>query len=169
MSNTKFHSKSKLIEKITIEYARLDEFVSTLSEKQLTKYEAQGIWTVKDIVAHIASWESLAADRLEAAKKDTKLKFPIIKNWDDIDAFNESCYLGNKFKTSSEVYKESHSIHQFFLACVLELDDSFFAKALPFDWADELTVFEFIAENSFLHYKEHYNAIVNLFSDDMHT
>jgi hypothetical protein len=135
--------------------------LSTLTDEQLTCPGAQGDWSVKDILSHIAAWERLATDRLTAAFSGTEPTYPLIHNWDDIHKFNATCFQENLHKSLADVLKDTQDAFLRFLDIVTKLDDDFIAKALPFDWADGMTAFELIATNSYLHYKEHREALEN--------
>ena len=152
-------SKTKLLETIAAEYARLDNSLSKLTDEQMTSSGVQDDWSGKDMLAHIASWEHLATDRLTAAFSDSALSNPIINNWEGVHAFNATCYQENYHKPLAVVRKESLEIHHNFLAIIRKLDDNFIKNPLPFDWADGMTAFELIAANSYWHYKEHCEAL----------
>ncbi|MBE9524547.1 MAG: ClbS/DfsB family four-helix bundle protein [Chloroflexi bacterium] len=159
-------SKTELLESIATEYSRFEDLLSTMTDKQLTQSGAQDDWSVKDILAHIASWENLATNRLEVAFNNETPIYPVIKDWEGVHAFNATCYLENQNKTLAIVLQESQQIHQNFLDTILKLDEHFIAKPLPFDWADGMTVFELIAANSYSHYKEHYDALEYLLNSE---
>jgi len=152
-------SKTKLLETIAAEYARLYDSLSKLTDEQMTSSGVQDDWSGKDILAHIASWERLATDRLAAAYSDSAIRYPIINNWEGVHAFNATCYQENYHKPLAVIRKESLGTHHNFLTITRKLDDDFIEKSLPFDWADGMTVFELIAANSYWHYKEHYEAL----------
>ena len=160
-------SKVELLETIGTEYSRFEDLLSTMTNTQLTQSVAQDNWSVKDILAHIACWEKLATDRLEAAINDKTPTYPIIKDWEGVHAFNASCYQENQNKTLAVVFQESQQIHQSFIAIILMLDEKFIAKPLPFNWADGMTALELIAANSYSHYKEHYDALKNWLNSDL--
>ena len=116
-------------------------------------------WSIKDILAHIAAWERLAYDRIQAAVSGNPLKFPLIKGDADVDKFNAEIFKKNKDLSVPEVTTEFHNSHLDFISQIETLDEEFLSKPLPFDWAGKLTAQVVISANTHWHYVEHAELI----------
>ncbi|MHC4714698.1 MAG: ClbS/DfsB family four-helix bundle protein [Planctomycetota bacterium] len=53
-------------------YGELDELLGRLSEEEMAKVRIHGDWTVKKMLAHLASWESLESGWMEAVIEGRK-------------------------------------------------------------------------------------------------
>lgn len=151
--------KSDLLDVIHAEREQLETLIEPLTDEQMTAASVAASWSVKDILAHIAAWERLACDRIQAALSGEPLKFPLIKGDSDVDRFNAEVYAQNQDQTLGQVLKEYHDSHQDFLDLIETLQDDFLASPLPFDWAGNLTAQVMISANTHWHYIEHAESI----------
>ncbi len=152
-------SKQALLDTIQSAWDELNEIISGLNEEQLTQPGAQEDWSIKDIMAHIAAWERLAADRIHAALSGEELQYPPMTNDDAINAFNAQAHEEHKGLPLKQVSSEFGAAHQAFLMQIEALDESRLAENLPFDWAGKVTFQVLISANAHWHYAEHIAAI----------
>ena len=151
--------KSDLLDVIHMEREQLDKLIEPLPEDQMIAAGVEAYWSVKDILAHIAAWERMAYDRIQAALSGESLYFPLIKGDEDVDQFNAEVYAKNKDRSLEKVMKEYHDSHQDLLDLIETLQDEFLASPLPFDWAAKLTAQVMISANTHWHYIEHAETI----------
>ena len=151
--------KSDLLDVIHAEREQLEKLIESLTDEQMTAASVTASWSVKDILAHIAAWERLACDRIQAALSGEPLKFPLIKGDTDVDLFNAEVYAQNQDQTLGQVLNEYNDSHQDFLDLIETLQDDFLASPLPFDWAGNLTAQVMISANTHWHYIEHAESI----------
>ncbi|MBT3390427.1 MAG: ClbS/DfsB family four-helix bundle protein [Chloroflexi bacterium] len=152
-------SKKELLETIQQHWNELNELLAELSEEQMLDPTVQDNWSIKDILAHIATWEELATDRLTAGLSGTPANYPIMKSWDDINAYNTERYIVNQNRPLEKVLEEIHRIHEEYIAQIEKLDDDFIAGPMPFEWAKDTSVHTLISANAHWHYTEHIEAI----------
>jgi hypothetical protein len=114
--------------------------VESLSEEQLVEpgYYTDQVWSVKDLIAHIAFWMTEAANQLEEMRFGTYRPGTV-----DSEALNKECYDANRGVPLPIVRAEVFAAHTRMLQ---ELD------ALP-----ELDgeAVEWFAESSNIHYAQH--------------
>jgi hypothetical protein len=151
--------KSDLLDVIHAERERLGKLIEPLTDDQMIASGVEASWSVKDILVHIAAWERLAYDRIQAALSGESLKFPLIKGDTDVDQFNAEVYAKNKDQSLEKVMNEYHNSHQEFMGLIQTLQDDFLANPLPFDWAGKLTAQVMISANTHWHYIEHAESI----------
>jgi len=154
-------SKSALLEVIRAERARLESLLEGLTEAQMVTGGVEGHWAIKDILAHIAAWERLAADRIHAAQTRENLQYPIIAGENFVDEYNAHIYETHKDLPLVKVQAEFYSAHRDFVAQIEALDESILPQKLGFDWSGHLTYQVMISSNTHWHYLEHANAIEN--------
>jgi hypothetical protein len=152
-------TKSALLEVIRAERTQLESLFEGMDDSQMTTAGVEASWSIKDILAHIAAWERLAYDRIDAALSGEPLKFPLINGDADVDQFNAAVYEKNKDQPMKYVMAEFHDSHQDFAELIGTLEDDFLASPLPFGWAGKLTAQVLISANTHWHYIEHAESI----------
>ena len=154
-------NKADLLTAIHESRAKLEELLTALSPQEMETPGVQGEWSVKDTLAHIATWERLAADRLRAAQSGSQPEFePVNADW-DVDAFNAQVYARHKNTPLDEVLTEFHAAHAALLALMEALSEETLQQKLPFAWAGDMTYQVLISANTHWHYPEHTKAIAN--------
>ena len=104
----RFHSKKAFVEDIQREYQGLKELLADLDEKQMTQSGACGKWSVKDILAHLHEWHSMALSWYEVGLTGQRAAIPAPK---DIPALNKRIYEKHKSRPLKQVlaaFEESH-------------------------------------------------------------
>lgn len=150
---------SDLLTTIRIARAELLELLADLTQDQISSSPVQGDWTVKDLLAHIAAWERLAANRLAAARDAAELAYPPLQGQADVDAFNARVYRDHRLEPVETVMAEFEAAHQQLIAEVEMLAANQLPEQLPFDWAGNLTYQVLISANTHWHYYEHISAL----------
>lgn len=156
-------TKSELMDAIHKERARLEKALASFSEAQKAEKILENGWSVKDLMAHIAAWERVGFDIVQAARNSVALKTYVSKVFESIDNFNSKTYEKNKNKTLSKIEIEFQAAHKDFFTLIKTLDDDFITSNLPFDGADKLSVQYMISANTHLHYSEHTKALEALY------
>jgi hypothetical protein len=151
--------KSTLLDLIQSERARLESLLVELTEAQMTKPGVEADWSIKDILAHIAAWERLAMDRIQAAQTGGVLKYPLIAGDEFVDQFNAQNYEAHKHQSLSEIQAEFQNAHQEFIAQIESLPEERLSQRLNFDWSGKLTYQVMISANTHWHYPDHAAAI----------
>jgi len=67
----------------------LSRTLAKLSDAQLLKPNTIGTWSGKDLIAHIANWEQVATEAIEAAEAGDPDAWPDVDWDDDIDEMSE--------------------------------------------------------------------------------
>ena len=113
-------------------------------------------------MAHIAAWERVAYDIVQAARDSEPLKDYVSEAFESIHNFNTQIYEKNEDRSLSEVQAEFQADYQKFITLVARLDDRFIASNLPFEGAENLHVQAIISSNTYHHYREHAKALDEL-------
>lgn len=151
--------KNALLAVIARERANLEELIAPLSEHQMMEAGVEGQWSIKDILAHISTWERLAHDRLQAGLTGSSLKFPLITSDEFVDQFNAEIFQANREKSFSEIKVEFEEAHARLLSLIEDLPPEVLRQKLPFEWAGKLTYQLIISSNTHWHYIEHADSI----------
>ena len=161
MENHQPKDKSDLLDAIQTEREILESLMAGLSESQIVDIGVEASWSIKDILAHIAAWERVAIDIIQAARDGEALKSYIPKIFKSIDDFNATIYDTHKDDPSADVMAEFKASHNDFLSIISSLSEDFISSNLPFEGTEELTIQYMISANTHWHYKEHSESIQN--------
>lgn len=148
-------TKSELTAAIEMERARLEDALAHFSDTQKVGGLLENGWSGKDLMAHIAAWERVAFDIVQAARDGEPLKAYVSKVFESIDNFNAQTYERNKDKSLRNIEVEFKAAYNDFFDLITPLDEAFIAGNLPFEGAENLTVQVIISANTHHHYREH--------------
>ena len=112
--------KSQLLEEIRAARAKLLAAIEGLTDAELVQPGAAGIWSVKDIMAHLIAWEAelvtLLSRKLSKRYKDA----PQLVLIEDLDEWNEEQYHLNARKPLSVILPDFHGVHKHLLRAIEE-------------------------------------------------
>lgn len=149
-------TKNELLTAMQSGYDNFEALLAPLSVTQLTTPGVNGEWSIKDILAHIATWQKRMAMRLEAiARNEDGHLEPEIKNEEQMHAFNAATFDRYRSDSLDEVLSDFRAATRRLRAAVEAVDeDSLFATD-RFAWMGGEPLWKNIGGNSFWHYEEH--------------
>ena len=127
--------------------------IDGLSSDAMLRVGAVGIWSVKDVLAHITLWQSELITAL--SQLDRRGIVPDIVKIDDLDDFNEEGYRINVRRDLDIILEDLHGVHKHLVAAVEALDEKTLTDTRKFHWLEGETIEYLIAENGYLHESEH--------------
>ena len=104
--------REEILEKLREEFERWEELLASLSEEEITTSRLPNGWSIKDLMAHLMSWQQVTRARLEAARQG---EHPVYPEWlagaspeseDELHRFNARIYEIHREKSWSEVHRE---------------------------------------------------------------
>src|SRR5690242_20236520 len=99
-------NKTSMLNELSTSYAALEEILEPLDK---TQYFTEGVipgWSIKDLLAHIASWQHRLLRWLDAAVHNEGPAISGPNNIEEVDALNAQFYLENKSLPLDEVLKD---------------------------------------------------------------
>lgn len=157
--------KTTLLNTIQTDYAPLESLVASIPDAQLSAVPAEGEWSIKDIMAHVAAWEQICARWLAAwARGETLNPSERIEG-----GVNDRLYRENRDRSLAEVQALCHQAHQQLVQQVELLLHTFSEEDITaprrFTWTQYWpgsSVLAVIADNSYEHYQDHAQQIRRL-------
>jgi hypothetical protein len=145
--------KDQLLNDIRTERRRLDKNLSMLSVAEMIRPGVTGVWSVKDILAHLAAWERLFLHWYSAGVQGrTPQVTPVGMNKRITDALNQQIYETNKRRSLDEVLADFQASHDEILVIIETIpEEDMFAHG-RFPWTGTLTLADYIAGNTCNHY-----------------
>ena len=152
--------KSEILELIQKERKHLETTLAQVTENQMLQPGAQDGWTVKDILAHITTWEQRMVRWLEETLQgDVPQMLPPGMTWDDLDQWNEQTYLENRERPLAEVLAKFHQSYQQALKAAEAASEEDLMDPQRFAWREGRPLWIMVAANTYWHYEEHNQAI----------
>ena len=147
--------KSQLLEEVRAARAKLLAAIEGLTDEELVQPGAAGIWSVKDIMAHLIAWEAelvtLLSRKLSKRYKDA----PELVLIEDLDEWNEEQYHLNARKPLSVILPDFHGVHKHLLRAIEEADPATLLAANRFEWMEGEALANLVLETAVWHEEEH--------------
>lgn len=116
-------TKTGILNELATKRAELDEALKQVPEARLTLPGAAGLWSVKDIIAHITYHERWMADRIEEITRGE------VYRWSEMDQMDATMrnfleYQQFRDKPMAQVLVESRRAYQDLAATLRALDEA---------------------------------------------
>jgi len=155
--------KQELLERVHKARSALWKEVQGLSADRLTEPGVQGVWSVKDIVAHVVAWDDWLLGRLREAARGEPLTTP---TWTSVDARNEAIYQEWKDRPLPVVLAEftrmGVELHQ---ALDALSEEQLFTPGL-YGGPGSRGLHRMVAADTWRHYASHLRAIQGWLAED---
>jgi hypothetical protein len=147
-------SKADVIAGLQAARAALVHSIDGLSADQMLQVGAVGLWSVKDMLAHLVSWEAELVTVL-AQLEQHQHRSPHIVEIEDIDEWNEEQYRINARRPLADVLEDFHGVHKQLIRAIESLDDRVLDNNRLFPWMEGEPLSYLILENATWHEEEH--------------
>jgi hypothetical protein len=158
------NDKQHILNDLTEIFNRWQEFLTNLSEEQITAPLVPSEWTMKDVVAHMWAWQQASVARAEAALHDREPEYP---EWwrlmgpnpdEDVDRTNAWIYESNRDKPWSSVYADWKAQFQRYLELTRRVPEKDLLEPGRYAW---MGTYALVASpmGSFDHHEEHLDTL----------
>jgi hypothetical protein len=154
-------NKTTLLDNLQRGYAALETVLTPLNEDQMTRTGVNSDWSIKDILAHIATWQQVLVERLQAVtrgeKPTTLLDLDVTE--EEIDRLNAQFYEENKARSLAEVLTDFRTSYQHIVEIVQALSDEDLTDLHRFAWMGGEPLWQLIPSETYKHYSDHRESI----------
>jgi hypothetical protein len=151
--------KATLLDKIRTRQAEFEALLATLNASQLTTPGVNGDWSIKDILAHLVSWQKRTLAYLDAAARQGKPDIEGISSDAEMDNLNARFYAGNKSRPLADVMTDFKNTYAQVVAAVEALSADDLIEPNRFTWLNGDPLWEQVAGNTYEHIDEHIGSI----------
>lgn len=101
-----------ILARLEEEFESWEDLLAQLSEQQITSSRLPNGWSIKDLMAHLMSWQQVTLARLEAARRNEEPAFPewltgeSPENEEHIHRFNARIFEKHRARSWSSVHRE---------------------------------------------------------------
>jgi hypothetical protein len=151
--------KKSILNEMRTSYAALEEILTTLDK---TQYFNEGVipgWSIKDMLAHIASWHHRLLAWLDAAVRNQEPTISGPDSVEEMDALNAQFYQENKSRSLDEVLADFRTTHQQIIDIVQAMPEEEMMSPHRFAWSQGKPLWQVIAGDTYEHYREHITQI----------
>lgn len=151
-------AKSDVITDLRAARESLLQAIDGLTDEQMFQVGAVGIWSVKDVLAHLVAWEAELVTTLSRLDQ-YKQRPPQIVEIEDLDEWNEAQYRVNVARSLDAVLEDFHGVHKHLVAAIQALDERTLENNRAWPWMEGEPLSYLIAENATWHEQEHADDI----------
>ncbi len=147
--------KTSILDEMSTSYAALEEILAPLDK---TQYSTEGVipgWSIKDMLAHIASWHHRLLAWLDAAVRNQEPTLSGLDSVEEMDALNAQFYQENKSRPLDEVMADFLITHQQIMDIVQAMPEEDLMSPHRFAWTKGEPLWQAIAGDTYEHYREH--------------
>lgn len=122
--------RQKLLKQLEGAWATLKESYLGMSDSQLTQPGVIDAWSVKEVLAHVTTWEEEALKCLPLLVTGGKL--PRYIQYGGIDAFNAQMTEQKRDPTLADVLAQLEETHRRLLDYIRSVPEGYFTRETPF-------------------------------------
>jgi hypothetical protein len=148
-------SKKAILNDVRQARAELVSVVEGLTDDEMMRPGAAGIWSVKDIMAHLVTWEAELVTALSGKLARPFKASPEIVKIEDIDEWNAEQYHLNAGRPLAMVLSDFQGVHKHLLLAIEALDEKLLEDPLRFDWMEGEPLSYLILETAAWHEHDH--------------
>jgi uncharacterized protein (TIGR03083 family) len=149
-------TKRELIKAIRKGRAEFEVALAGLTPEQMTARGAEGGWSVKDTLGHVAVWESRLVTILYSIERGVA---PKVIRAAEVDKFNAESLAEQRDRPLERVLADFHAVHAQLLKRLEAVPERDLFDPSRFGWMEGEPLARMVAGDTFEHYAEHRPAI----------
>jgi uncharacterized protein (TIGR03083 family) len=150
-------TKRELLEAIQKERAAFEAAWAGLTPEQMTAPGVMGEWSVKDILGHVAMWESRLVTILYSIEREVAPK--MLHGQAEVDKVNAESFAEQRERPLDRVLADFHAVHAQLIKRLDLLKERDLSAAKRFEWMEGEPLEKLVAGDTFEHYAEHRPAM----------
>lgn len=150
-------NKQELLDELIRSREDFMRAIAGLTDEQRRTPGACGIWSVKDVLAHLAAWQSELVTAINQVENGQR---PTIIDIDDIHEWNAEQYHNNASRLFPQIEMDFIGVHRILLKRIKELDEKTLFDRWQFDWMEGEPFSYLIQETTSWHEQEHIEDIL---------
>ncbi len=148
-------SKEKALKSLALSREELQQALDGLNDEEMTQIQVEGVWTIKDVLGHISSWEHALLQPLRSYADGGPFDGQVIE---DYMAWNDEQAASKKDLSLDAILDELASVREELVAKANRLSDRQYEQQVAFPWGERGSVDKALRGLS-LHEREHLGTI----------
>lgn len=146
-------SKAELLDSIRLTRNQLEKKFSRLTPHQMVWPGSMGVWSVKDILAHLVDWEQRFIGWYKAGLKEDVVETPAPgMTWRELPRLNQMGYEKHKDEPLSLVLEQFEGSHRQILALIMGMTELEIFTPQYYAWTGASSLLPWIVANTSSHY-----------------
>jgi hypothetical protein len=175
-SATRPGSKTELLERMRAGREEWNALIAQIPDSARTEPALAGGWSVKDLIAHVAAFESWTAAQIRAANEGRTPtarelygveEMPFDPEGWDIDRQNAAIYAQYKEMPLAEVMTFSSQAFADLVAAVEAVSDEDIARTGAQTWTEDGTLLEIVPGQCYAHYEQHADELRSISGNEI--
>jgi uncharacterized damage-inducible protein DinB len=130
-------TKEEALARLAESRRALHQAIEGLSEKEMTQVQVEGVWTIKDVLGHIASWEKTCLEPLRRYAKGGPFEVEVIE---DYLTWNEEQAARKRDVPLDTILDELATVRQELVEAASRLSAGQWKQRVPFSWGGQGTI-----------------------------
>jgi len=161
------NEKTQIINRLRDEFERWEALLGGLSEAQIIAPNRIEALSIKDIVAHVTTWQEISVARMEAALQGGE---PVFPGWpaeltpdsdEDLDRINAWIYESRRKAHWEEIHREWRERFLHFIELGEAMPEKDLMEVGRYAWLEGYAL-SAVLVSSYEHHEEHLEALVEL-------
>jgi uncharacterized protein DUF1706 len=148
--------KKEMLSEIAAARDDLNRALDGLAPDKMLITGVVGIWSIKDVLAHLVAWESEVVTALNHVQNK---RMPAILKVDDIDEWNAEQYRISVRRPLEAVLADFEGVHRMLRQMVADFDEQHLTDRRRYRWMEGEPLWALVEENVVLHEREHAEEI----------
>ena len=148
-------TKEETLAKLAESRQTLHQAIEGLSEEEMTQVKVEGVWTIKDVLGHIASWEETCLEPIRRYADGGPFEVQVIE---DYMAWNNKQAARKRDVPLDVILEELATVRQGLVEAASRLSAGQWKQRVPFSWGGEGTIAE-VLDVFYQHELEHVRSI----------
>jgi hypothetical protein len=147
-------SKEQMLEEIDKERNALEEFLFTLTPGEKIQPNALGMWSVKDVMAHLLEWEQMLLGWYKAGLRGKLPEKPAPGfKWNQLPELHQQIYEKYCGQSLPEVQRQFRASYRQIMKTLHGLPEEDIFMPKRFAWTEKHALLAFILPNTSSHYR----------------
>ena len=144
MNTTK--TKADILAKVETQRRRLNQNLDRINPEQMEEPGVVGVWSVKDLLAHLAEWEAMCVGWILAVRRGETPQVPAPGvTFRNLAPLNQAIYEKHKGRSLIEVLDFFHSAHEQFNEVLEGMTEEEFIEAGHFPFTGNRGLYTWIS------------------------
>jgi uncharacterized damage-inducible protein DinB len=132
-------TKEEVLARLAESRQTLHQAIEGLSKEEMTQPQVEGVWTVKDVLGHIASWEETCLEPLRRYADGGPFAVEVIE---DYMAWNNEQAARKRDIPLDAILDELATVRQGLVEAANRLSAGQWKQRVPFSWGGQGTIAE---------------------------
>lgn len=147
-------TKTQLVQKAEEEFSNLLKEIETVSNEKCNKTQICGVWTIKDIIAHLYEWHNMLLGWYKLGMEGKKPQMPAPGySWKDTPKLNQHIYEKYKNSDLQSMISALKSTHNEVLHLAKKHTDTELFTKKKYAWTASTSMSVYFNANTASHYR----------------